>query len=205
MPVIPPSVAAYSPTPLSSTQDLLVSLHSHASHHLSTTHHLVPPLSPSSPSLPPSALAHFDDLAQRATEQEERLAARGTVAQWKAVRATRIRKAGAGRRRGLWADAERGFEGTALVAMGEPNFLPSFILRRSGADEGCSLPTRTQGCSPSCSCATRPPRQATCPSLLLPPELASLPCTESVPHVACRNHTTRFARDTRLQVWGERR
>ncbi|TNY24014.1 hypothetical protein DMC30DRAFT_239969 [Rhodotorula diobovata] len=115
------------------SHDLLVSLHSHASHHLSTTHHLVPPLSPSSPSLPPSALAHFDDLAQRATEQEERLAARGTVAQWKAVRATRIRKAGAGRRRGLWADAERGFEGTALVAMG---MLAELLVRDAATSPG---------------------------------------------------------------------
>ncbi|GAA6048106.1 hypothetical protein JCM3770_000194 [Rhodotorula araucariae] len=100
------------------SHDLLTSIYSHATSLFAAKHHLVPRLTPSAPTLPRAALAHFDALVQRVAEQEQRVARTGTVAQLRAIKATRIRGWGAGRRRALWADADRAFEGTALVALG---------------------------------------------------------------------------------------
>ncbi|BGP37151.1 hypothetical protein JCM10450v2_001057 [Rhodotorula kratochvilovae] len=100
------------------SHDLLTSIHSHATTLLASKHHLVPRLMRSSPLLPPRAVAHFDSLARRVQEQEKYIERKGTKAQLRALKTTRIRGEGAGRRRWLWADADRAFEGTALVALG---------------------------------------------------------------------------------------
>ncbi|GAA5932135.1 hypothetical protein JCM3775_004248 [Rhodotorula graminis] len=115
------------------SHDLLTSLHSHASHLLTSTHNLVPPPSASTSRLPPAAQAHFDALEQRAQAQEARLARWGTDAELKAVKATRIRRKGAGTRRALWADADRAFEGPALVALG---MLAELLVQDAAAAPG---------------------------------------------------------------------
>ncbi|GAA5846609.1 hypothetical protein JCM9279_006760 [Rhodotorula babjevae] len=116
------------------SHDLLTSLHSHASHLLTSTHNLVPPPSSSPRSgLPPAAQAHFAALEQRALAQEARLARWGTDAELKAVKATRIRRKGAGTRRALWANADRAFEGTALVALG---MLAELLVQDAAASPG---------------------------------------------------------------------
>ncbi|GAA5902546.1 hypothetical protein JCM8208_006919 [Rhodotorula glutinis] len=115
------------------SHDLLTSLHSHASHLLASTHNLVPSPTSSSSRLPRAARAHFDALEQRAQAQEARLARWGIDAELKAVKATRIRRKGAGTRRALWADADRAFEGTALVALG---MLTELLVQDAAAAPG---------------------------------------------------------------------
>ncbi|GAA5979243.1 hypothetical protein JCM10908_002853 [Rhodotorula pacifica] len=98
--------------------DLFTALHSRASNLYQSRHNLLPPLTPSAPVLSPSHQAHFNALHARINKAEERAIRMGTkdvVAAWKR---TRIHKQNAGERRGIWTDARRAYEGSALVALG---------------------------------------------------------------------------------------
>ncbi|BGP13282.1 hypothetical protein JCM10213_004948 [Rhodosporidiobolus nylandii] len=97
---------------------LLHSVHSHIASLMTSHHSLLPPLTPSSPNLPPDLRAHFDALADHHNAEEERLARTGSSKQWAAMKRTRIGKLGGGVRHGAWTDAGKAFEGSALLAMG---------------------------------------------------------------------------------------
>lgn len=100
------------------TQDLFTALHDRATQLYSARHNLLPPLTPSEPFLAESDQAHFDGVHARLNAEEERAIRQGSKAIARAWKRTRIQKANAGERRGVWTDASRAFEGSALVALG---------------------------------------------------------------------------------------
>ncbi|GAA5984396.1 hypothetical protein JCM11641_000123 [Rhodosporidiobolus odoratus] len=100
------------------SDDLLHSIHSHTSRFLESQYSLVPPLTPSSPSLPEDLRQHFDGRAAVQVAEEERIAREGTSTQFAAMKRMRVHKRGGGLWHGVWTDAGRAFEGNALVALG---------------------------------------------------------------------------------------
>ncbi|ORY61171.1 hypothetical protein BCR35DRAFT_355189 [Leucosporidium creatinivorum] len=105
--------------------DLLTSIHEHASTLLSTTYNILPPLTPSSPRHSPSTIAHFDALTSAQAQNEADVLANASVRIYKAIAAARVIK-GMGEkslvkqigRNDTWKNAEKGFESSALVAVG---------------------------------------------------------------------------------------
>jgi hypothetical protein len=122
------------------SQDLLTSIHQHASTLLSTSHNILPPLTPSFPRHSSATIAHFDALTDAQAQAEtERLTSHPTHRNYKAVAGERVIKAIGEKsivkqigNRETWKNAERGFEASALVAVGE--FLRSRLLLHSSAN-----------------------------------------------------------------------
>jgi len=103
------------PTP----QSLLASLHSHSSALFTSTLSLLPPLTSTTPLLPPHLLTHFAQLQESLhAEEEALLGSLKRKGQMNEVKRGRIGRLGGGSRKGAWANAERAFESSALVAMG---------------------------------------------------------------------------------------
>ncbi|GAA5879278.1 hypothetical protein JCM16303_003147 [Sporobolomyces ruberrimus] len=99
---------------------LLSSLHLHASQHFTSHHSILPPLTTSTPLLPPHLLTHFTNLSKEINEEEEALLKKEgmTRRDLKKVREGRLGKMGRGGRKGVWKKAEKGFDASGLVALG---------------------------------------------------------------------------------------
>ncbi|GAA5878582.1 hypothetical protein JCM3774_004072 [Rhodotorula dairenensis] len=119
------------------SSDLFAAVHAHASQVYEARHHLLPPLTPAAPLLAPSARSHFDAVAARVNQAEEHAVRTGTREVAAAWRRTRILKANAGERRGIWTDANRAFEGSALVALG---LLTRLLVEDAVTSEAEQLP-----------------------------------------------------------------
>lgn len=107
-------------------QSLLSSLHLHASQHFTSHHSILPPLTTSTPLLPPHLLTHFTNLSKEINEEEEALLKKEgmTRRDLKKVREGRLGKMGRGGRKGVWRNAEKGFDASGLVALGESKRSP---------------------------------------------------------------------------------
>lgn len=112
-------------------QDLLSSIHSHATSLFSANHFLLPPLTYSSIStnsdvLAPEVIEEVNKLRQESAKIEHQLATvpvmRNKV--YAKFKEGRIYGAGKGEREGVWTEVERGFDPSALVATGSLPFFP---------------------------------------------------------------------------------
>ncbi|GAA6030140.1 hypothetical protein JCM8097_009281 [Rhodosporidiobolus ruineniae] len=100
------------------SSELLTAIQTHTASLMSSRHSLLPALTPSAPFLPSPLQAHFTALSASIDAREAAAAREGRKDEYMALKQSRIRKIGAGARWGAWTDAERAFEGSALVAMG---------------------------------------------------------------------------------------
>lgn len=111
------------------SQDLLASLHRHASTLLTASYNLLPPLTPLAPKHSPTIIAHFDALAALTAQEEAATIARSPreetlqklrgkrIVQGEGVK-SKSKSMLAGRRE-AWRDGEKAWEGSSLIAVGE--------------------------------------------------------------------------------------
>ncbi|KAL8291776.1 hypothetical protein RQP46_002034 [Phenoliferia psychrophenolica] len=132
------------------SNDLLSSLHSHAAHHFASHHLLLPPLTPSSPLLPPSSLAHLEALKAILDAQDEEAARRygeyGGVKRWNDTKSNWYRVKDRGDRKRAWRDVERKLEPSALVALG---ILAELLTSDTLHDPSLHPPNTTNPSDPS--------------------------------------------------------
>ncbi|GAA5851040.1 hypothetical protein JCM8547_009161 [Rhodosporidiobolus lusitaniae] len=100
------------------SSDLFHSLHAHASSLMISQHALLPPLTLSSPKLPRHVKRHFSALRKSINEAELNVAKYGSLREVKEFGKTRLPGKMKGGRRAVWADADKAFESSALIAMG---------------------------------------------------------------------------------------
>ncbi|GAA5846391.1 hypothetical protein JCM3766R1_001180 [Sporobolomyces carnicolor] len=98
---------------------LLSSVHLHASQVLTSQFHLVPPLTTETPLLPPDILTKFNETATELNQLELAILSQPGLKQRQVdeVRRHRLSKIGTGARKHVWANLEKKFDSSSLVAL----------------------------------------------------------------------------------------